>query len=193
MTENRIKQEALTHFALNGYDGTSLAQIAETVGIKKQSIATYFRKKEDLFIAVFEEMVLDYINFINKLPHEMHSESVEKKLQYILYQSYQYKVKNPEQAAFYKRAIHFPPPFIETKIRDEIHKMEQQSSVLYRDVFEEGIRKNEIKDQEIENLLAAFYCLIDGISMQMFFYDTDEFNKRLSSIWKIFWDGIKQN
>ncbi|MEW9670480.1 TetR/AcrR family transcriptional regulator [Ammoniphilus sp. 3BR4] len=192
MTVNRIKQVALTHFAINGYDGTSLAQIAETVGIKKQSIATYFRKKEDLFLAVFEEMVRDYISFIKKLHDELHSETVEKKLQYILYQSYQYKVKNPEQTAFYKRAIHFPPPFLETKIRDEITKMEEQSSVLYRDVFEEGIRTNVIKNQELENLLAAYYCLIDGITMQMFFYDTEEFNKRLSSIWKIFWDGIKQ-
>lgn len=191
MTENRIKQVALSHFAINGYDGTSLAQIAKTVGIKKQSIATYFRKKEDLFLAVFEEMVQDYIGFIKQVHNEIHLEPVEKKLQYILYQSYQYKVKNPERTAFYKRAIHFPPPFLEEKIRNEINKMEQESSELYRTVFVEGIQTNVIKKQELENLLAAFYCLIDGISMQMFFYDTDEFNKRLSSIWQIFWDGIK--
>lgn len=192
MTEDRIKQVALNHFAINGYDGTSLAQIAETVGIKKQSIATYFRKKEDLFLAVFEEMVQDYIGFIKQVHHEIHLEPVEHKLQHILYQTYLYKIKNPERAAFYKRAIHFPPPSLEERIRNEINKMEQQSSELYRAVFVEGIQKNVIKNQELENLLAAFYCLIDGISMQMFIYGAEEFNKRLSSIWKIFWDGIKQ-
>jgi len=191
LTENRIKKAALTLFATNGYDGTSLAHIAEAVGIKKQSIATYFRKKEDLFVAVFEDMAQDYIGFIKEMHDEMHLETVEKKLQYILYQGYQYKVKNPDQTAFYKRAIHFPPSFLETTIRHEIMKMEQQTSKLYREVFEKGIREGVIKNQEIENLLAAFYCLIDGISMQMFFYDRDEFNKRISSIWKIFWDGIK--
>lgn len=192
MTANKIKQVALSHFAKNGYDGTSLAQIANEVGIKKQSIATYFQKKEDLYLAIFNELVQDYINWMKSMQNEISSEPVEKKLQYILYQSYQYKVNNPERTAFYKRAVHFPPSFLEKKVRNEFNKMEKQSSALYREVFEEGIRTNVIKNQDTENLLAAFYCLIDGISIQMFFYDRDEFHKRLSCIWKIFWDGIKQ-
>lgn len=39
MSVNRIKEAAFIHFARNGYEGASLAQIAEEAGIKKQSIA----------------------------------------------------------------------------------------------------------------------------------------------------------
>lgn len=55
MTANAILQAACSQFAEKGFEGASLAGIAQAVGIKKQSIATYFPKKEDLFMAAFGE------------------------------------------------------------------------------------------------------------------------------------------
>lgn len=43
------------HFALRGYEGASLAHIAKDVGIKKQSIYTYFAGKDDLFLQICED------------------------------------------------------------------------------------------------------------------------------------------
>ncbi|MBD2807322.1 helix-turn-helix transcriptional regulator, partial [Xenorhabdus sp. ZM] len=45
MTANRIKAVALSHFARYGYEGTSLANIAQEVGIKKPSIYAHFKGK----------------------------------------------------------------------------------------------------------------------------------------------------
>ena len=41
MTINKIKKVALTKFIEQGYEGTSLSDVANEVGIKKQSIYSH--------------------------------------------------------------------------------------------------------------------------------------------------------
>jgi AcrR family transcriptional regulator len=47
-TKERILNEALSLFAENGYDGTSMEQIATKVGIKAPSLYKHFKGKEDI-------------------------------------------------------------------------------------------------------------------------------------------------
>ena len=44
-TRDKILDEALTLFAENGYDGTSVEEIAEKVGIKAPSLYNHFKGK----------------------------------------------------------------------------------------------------------------------------------------------------
>ena len=45
MTANRIKEVALTHFAKDGYEGSSLSAIATEVGIKTIHLYSFQRKR----------------------------------------------------------------------------------------------------------------------------------------------------
>ncbi|MEA3424434.1 MAG: TetR/AcrR family transcriptional regulator [Bacillota bacterium] len=47
-TKNQIIKTSLKHFISQGYDYTSLNQIAEDVGIKKSSLYYHFKSKDDL-------------------------------------------------------------------------------------------------------------------------------------------------
>jgi len=51
-TKDKILDEALTLFSENGYDGTSVEQIAEKVGIKAPSLYKHFKGKEDILNAI---------------------------------------------------------------------------------------------------------------------------------------------
>ncbi len=53
-TREKILEEALTLFAENGYDGTSVEQIAEKVGIKAPSLYKHFKGKEDILNALID-------------------------------------------------------------------------------------------------------------------------------------------
>ena len=59
-TKKRILYEALRLFSKKGYDGVSMREIAQAVGIKGASIYNHFKGKEEIFEAIFEEMVAQY-------------------------------------------------------------------------------------------------------------------------------------
>ncbi len=53
-TKEKILDAALTCFAENGYDGTSVEQIANIVGIKAPSIYKHYKGKEDILNALID-------------------------------------------------------------------------------------------------------------------------------------------
>ncbi|MBR5340948.1 MAG: TetR/AcrR family transcriptional regulator [Erysipelotrichaceae bacterium] len=53
-TKDRILDASLTLFAKNGYDGTSVEQIASSVGIKAPSLYKHFKGKEDILNSLID-------------------------------------------------------------------------------------------------------------------------------------------
>ena len=53
-TKEKILDAALTLFAENGYDGTSVEQIANIVGIKAPSLYKHYKGKEDILNALID-------------------------------------------------------------------------------------------------------------------------------------------
>ena len=53
-TRDKILNETLTLFSENGFDGTSVEQIAEKVGIKAPSLYNHFKGKQDILNALID-------------------------------------------------------------------------------------------------------------------------------------------
>lgn len=53
----KISEAAIVHFADKGFDAGSLKTIAECVGIRKATIYSHFKNKEELFFHAFKEAV----------------------------------------------------------------------------------------------------------------------------------------
>ena len=54
-TRQRIQQVAVELFTEQGYDATSLRQIAERLGLTKAALYYHFRTKEDIAVSFFED------------------------------------------------------------------------------------------------------------------------------------------
>ncbi len=59
-TKEKILDAALTLFAENGYDGTSVEQIANLVGIKAPSLYKHYKGKEDILNALIDSAEVRY-------------------------------------------------------------------------------------------------------------------------------------
>ena len=59
-TKEKILDAALTLFAENGYDGTSVEQIAGIVGIKAPSLYKHYAGKEDILNALIDSAEVRY-------------------------------------------------------------------------------------------------------------------------------------
>ena len=55
-TRDRIVEEALTLFSIQGYQGTSVKHIADKVGIKDSSLYKHFSSKKEIFDTIVQEM-----------------------------------------------------------------------------------------------------------------------------------------
>jgi AcrR family transcriptional regulator len=64
-TRARLRQLALVLFAEQGYEKTSLREIAERLGVTKAALYYYFRSKEDIVRSLVEDYVADLDKLID--------------------------------------------------------------------------------------------------------------------------------
>jgi len=62
-TRERIRETALQLFGEKGYDGVSMNELAERVGVAKPSLYNYYRSKEDLLIDLVELGMTEWSDF----------------------------------------------------------------------------------------------------------------------------------
>lgn len=62
-----ILEEALKQFSRKGYDGTSMSDIAEPLGISKAALYKHYKSKQEIFEKIIEESEVKYKEVLEKL------------------------------------------------------------------------------------------------------------------------------
>jgi len=107
LTEEKIFEAAKTVFAERGMDGARMQEIAALAGINKSLLHYYFRTKEKLFNAVFDDFARVTIHefaqiFARNLP-------LEEKIRYFFSEHMEFLKRNPSLPIFILTEINRNP------------------------------------------------------------------------------------
>ncbi|MGM7723795.1 TetR/AcrR family transcriptional regulator [Metabacillus sp. Hm71] len=190
MKSNEIKDAALKYFTIHGYEGASLSQIAEEVGMKKQSIYAHFKGKDDLFLQVLhdakETELSSKLHYFSMVDAQNPEKDLYGFLQFIidLFQ------KN-EQLKFWLRMSFFPPPHLAKAIEMEVIDIESKVQAILESKFQDWMNAKAIVEDKAITPTFAFLGVVDSIMLELV-YGNDEkrLKDKLEASWKVFWRGI---
>jgi AcrR family transcriptional regulator len=192
LKSNEIKEAALKYFTIHGYEGASLSQIAEEVGMKKQSIYAHFKGKDDLFLQVLRDAKETELSSKLQYFRKVDSKNPEKDLYGFLQLVIDLFQKN-EHIKFWLRMSFFPPAHLEKEIGQEVIDIEEKVQAILECKFHDWIDAKLIVEDEAITPTYAFLGVVDSILLELV-YGNDEkrLNDKLSASWKVFWRGISQ-
>ncbi|MCO0598329.1 TetR/AcrR family transcriptional regulator [Peribacillus butanolivorans] len=192
MKSDEIKKAALKYFTIHGYEGTSLSQIAEDVGIKKQSIYSHFKGKDDLFLSVLKdakEMELSfYVEYFNIM-----KKSDPGKMLYGFLEEMIKMFQEVESLKFWLRMGFFPPTHLYNEIQKETDDLQVQQEALMEKIFGTWISAGVLNSVDARTLTLAYSGVIVAIMVELVYADNpDRVAEKLAASWTIFWRGISK-
>lgn len=192
MKSNEIKEAALKYFTIHGYEGASLSQIAEEVGMKKQSIYAHFKGKDDLFLQVLRDAKETELSSKLQYFRKVDTKNPEKDLYGFLQLVIDLFQKN-EHIKFWLRMSFFPPAHLEKEIGQEVIDIEEKVQAILECKFHDWINAKLIVEDEAITPTYAFLGVVDSILLELV-YGNDEkrLKDKLTASWKVFWRGISQ-
>lgn len=190
LTKNKLKEVAMRLFGEKGYEGTALSEIAKEVGVKTPAIYAFFENKEDLFMTVFREAMQSYNTYIQELTEEQKVLSAQESLRGILSRQYEFYQKSPEASKIVLRYVVFPPAFLKETIEEAFLESDAMLTKIIEQFISKGMEEGVIRDQSVQLLVDAFLNLMDGLSMQYFYYTSKGiYERKLNHAFEMYWNG----
>ncbi len=153
-TKKAILSAAIELFGKNGFEQTSIAQLAKTAGVGKGTVYSYFKTKQDILQAFCD----DELEFIHEQLTSKTNEAapVLEQLITIFMAEFEYVTRNPEFGRLYMQEIVFPRQEVAQKHKEQENKYFEMIFPILTRAQERGEIRKEL---ELLHLCGHFFAL----------------------------------
>ena len=190
-TKEKIKQAARSVFAKKGYEGSTMNEIAEAVGINKASIYNHYKGKEDLYFAVYQDAAREYEILNERVIKDSENMQIPDRLRYIFEQQILYYYRDPESQSFWNQITLFTPPVLSQEFWTDIVEREEYFQKQMEEIFLQGMRQGIIRKDDPARLMMFFRAMKEGLLNWMIAIPKAE-ETWAAEFWVSFWLGIKE-
>lgn len=146
-TEEKIKAAAKKVFLEKGFDGATTRDIAQEAGLNSALMNYYFRSKEKLFLAVFEELLQLFLQGTTEILNK--PISLKEKIAEVIDHDFQTFKKNPSLV----NLIFSEVKRNEELFRNVVPKLKMQHIAHLAEQLDQAIAAKEIRPIEVHHLL----------------------------------------
>lgn len=129
----RIRETALQLFGEKGYDGVSMNELAESVGVAKPSLYNYYRSKEELLLDLVELGMNQWSEFC-MAPFEREA-SFERQLADHLRLTMEFAIERPHVVAVF----HLATTHVQGELSDRVEAVIAEAESAIRGRFHERV------------------------------------------------------
>lgn len=189
LTIHSIKAAALQQFALKGYEAASLDKIAQEVGIKKQSLYSHFKSKNDLFLTVFAEAVARETAFADDYFERTSAGGSDGDRLYRFIEQF----KSRYQEDLNLRLILYSGFMVPDQPAEQV----EDAVTRYFEHLARKVRERILGDPSIapgvpvDTAVFAYMNMLEGMLVELIYAGTTTFDARLQASWDVFWRGIR--
>lgn len=188
MKKEEIARAALDCFTDSGYEGASLAQIAEAVGLKKQSLYAHFADKDAIFLAALSYSKAQELRFYEQFFAHSEGALADVLQRYLAALATHFRTSRAQQ--FWLRMNFYPPQHLAATVEQEVESIYLASEQYFAALFAQ--HKHELA---VTPLVAAdaFIALTNALLTDIL-YNTPQAvaTRRVEASWHVFYTGIKK-
>ena len=188
MTAERLQKAALIRFAEQGYNATTMNEIAGDVGIKKASIYAHFKNKDELFLSLIPIMVESEYNYIKTMIPG--GEDILMQLYHYL-ESIDSRFDDSHQVQFWLRILFAPPIHLYDAVVTPMHQFMNTLEAYTQDKIAQT-RLGQLSNGLTSEIITANYmALVDSLHTELLFGGHEKYKKRLDATWQIFMKALQ--
>ncbi len=180
----RLQEAALMRFASQGFDATTMNEIASDVGIKKPSIYAHFRNKDELFLSLIP-LVID-----KELEHarQIIKGGDDIKLQLLSYlKAIQERYERSHSVGFWLRNLFMPPTHLYEDVMTPLHNfMDELENIIRMAISQSPLITSPSVALNVETFTLTFMSMIDSLQSELLYGGPEKYQRRLEAIWAIF-------
>ena len=173
----KIADAAIIHFTENGYDAASLSTLADAAGIRKATIYSHFKNKDELFLSVFEQALTIESEFAVRC-FEQEKRAGEK---------YLHAVSERYSSSPYLRLVlrtaFIPPQSVKSEVSGGYE--------AFIDLMGEQFLKNFQYYHPQSTDKSALFCdaylgIVDSVHIELLYASSEAADRRRGSLWQVF-------